>query len=111
MATEKNMNTLDPPYTAAEIQRRILPVAQCYGVERLLLFGSYARGEARHDSDIDLRLDKGAIRGYFRLAGFYRELEEALSMPVDLLTTGSLGDEFLSRISKEEVVLYEQPRH
>ena len=96
-------------YTIDEIRRRVLPVAQRYGVERVFLFGSYARGDALPDSDIDLRIDSGAIRGYFKLAGFYRELEEALAMPIDVLTTGSLSDTFLSRISGEEVVLYEQP--
>ena len=61
-------------------------------------------------SDIDLRIDSGSIRGYFRLAGFYREIEEALVAPIDVLTTGSLSEKFLSRISQEEVMLYEQPR-
>ena len=101
----------DKPYTVAEIQQRIQPVAQRYGVERVLLFGSYARGDAKQNSDIDLRIDSGAIRGYFQLAGFHRELEEALAMSVDVLTTGSLEDAFLTRISKEEVLLYEQPKH
>jgi len=97
-------------YSIADIKRRIHPVAQRYGVERVFLFGSYARGDAQPGSDIDLRIDSGAIQGYFKLAGFYRELEEALAMPVDVLTTGSLNEEFLSRISNEEVILYEQPQ-
>jgi len=99
----------DKTYTVSEIQNLIQPVAMRYGVERVLLFGSYARGEAKPGSDIDLRIDSGAIRGYFKLAGFHRELEEALNMPVDVLTTGALDDKFLSRIAKEEVVLYERP--
>ena len=104
------MDMLKKPYTIAELQRLILPVAQRYGAERVLLFGSYARGEAKQGSDIDLRVDSGAIRGYFELAGFHRELEEALAVRVDMLTTGSLSDKFLSRISNEEVILYEQPK-
>ena len=98
------------PYTIDEIRLRVRPIAQRYGVERILLFGSYARGDAMPGSDIDLRVDSGAIRGYFKLAGFYRELEEALGLPVDVITTGSLSEKFRSRISEEEVVLYEQPR-
>ena len=100
---------LSKPYTIQELKTIIQPVAQRYGVERISLFGSYARGEANQDSDIDLRIDSGAIRGYFKLAGFHRELSEALVAPVDVLTTGSLSEKFLSRISKEEVILYEQP--
>jgi len=87
-----------------------MPVAVHYGVDRVLLFGSYARGEATQDSDIDFHIDKGDIRGYFRLAGFHRELEEALDISVDVLTTGALDEEFLSRIAGEEVVIYERAR-
>jgi predicted nucleotidyltransferase len=95
-------------YSIADIKRLISPVARRYGVERIALFGSYARGEAAAGSDIDLRVDSGAIRGYFKLAGFHRELEETLAAPVDVMTTGALDDEFLTRIAKEEVILYEQ---
>ena len=95
-------------YTISEIKQRITPVAQRYGVEKVSLFGSYARGDAKQGSDVDLYIDKGAIRGYFKLAGFHRELEEALAKPVDVLTVGNLEPGFLSRIQEEEVVLYEQ---
>ena len=98
----------DKIYTIAEIQKLIQPVAVRYGVERVCLFGSYARGEAKPGSDIDFRVDSGEIRGYFKLAGFHRELEETLSIPVDVLTTGSLDDDFLSRIAGEEVIIFEQ---
>ena len=67
----------------------------------------FYRGIAKPGSDIDLRIDSGAVRGYVKLAGFHRELEEVLAMHVDVLTTGSLDNEFLEHISKEEVVLYE----
>ncbi len=98
----------DRIYTTEEIRRIVAPIAHAYGVERVLLFGSYARNEATPESDIDLRIDKGAIRGLFKLAGFNRELEEQLGMHVDVLTTGALSSDFLDRIRKEEVVLYEQ---
>jgi len=100
----------EKPYTISDIQSLVQPIAALYGVERVFLFGSYARGDATLTSDIDLYIDKGAIRGYFRLAGFHRDIEEALGMPVDVLTTGALDEEFLSRIAKEEVVIYERAR-
>ena len=41
-------------YTIDEISRRIQPVASAYGLRAVYLFGSYARGEATENSDIDL---------------------------------------------------------
>ena len=42
-------------YTIDEIKSTIRPIAESYGVERIFLFGSYARGEATPTSDIDFR--------------------------------------------------------
>ena len=93
-------------YTIEEIKNIIEPIARKYGVERVYLFGSYARGDVNKNSDIDLRIDKGSLKGFFALCGLYTEIEEALQMKVDILTTGSLEEDFLREIQKEEVLLY-----
>jgi predicted nucleotidyltransferase len=94
--------------TVNEIKNIVSEIAKRYGVERAYLFGSYARGEAKPGSDIDLRIDKGKIEDYFELSGFRLELEKNLNVHVDLLTTGALSESFLKRIYGEEVLLYEQ---
>ena len=73
---------------------------------RIYLFGSYARGEATPDSDIDLRVDKGNMKGLFALGALCADLEDGLGKKLDLLTTGSLEQRFLQRIAKEEVLIY-----
>ena len=93
-----------------DIKILIQPVALRYGVERVYLFGSYARGNEMESSDIDFRIDNGAIQDLFELSGFHQELEDVLSESVDVLTTGSLDDKFLSRIADEEVLIYERTR-
>ncbi|WP_094551656.1 nucleotidyltransferase family protein [Petroclostridium xylanilyticum] len=93
-------------YTIEEIRTIVEPIARKYGVERVYLFGSYARGDVTENSDVDLRIDKGSLKGMFALCGLYTEIEEALQMKVDILTTGSLEDDFLRKIQKEEVLLY-----
>lgn len=98
----------DKAYTIEEIKAIVTPIAQKYGVERIYLFGSYARGEADTNSDIDLRIDKGSLKGMFALCGLYTEIQEALNSKVDVLTTGSLDDNFLHKIQAEEVLLYAQ---
>ena len=93
-------------YTVAEIKETVAALATKYGADRIYLFGSYARGDAGKDSDIDLRIDKGAIRG-LQLGGLAADLEDALGIPVDLIPTGSLDSKFLNSISDDEVLLYE----
>ena len=44
-------------YTIEEIKTILEPIARKYGVERVYLFGSYARGDATENSDVDLRVD------------------------------------------------------
>jgi predicted nucleotidyltransferase len=95
-------------YSIKEISNIVAPVALEYGIRKLSLFGSYARGEAGEGSDIDFLIhDKGALRGLFRLAGFHADLEESLGLRVDVLTEGGLDDEFLANVRTEEVVIYE----
>ena len=93
-------------YTIDEIKEIVTILAARYGADRIYLFGSYARGDADKDSDIDLRIDKGAIRG-LQLVGLAADLEDALGIPVDLIPTGSLDSKFLNSISDDEVLLYE----
>lgn len=93
-------------YTVSEIKSIVSRLAKQYGAERIYLFGSYARGDMTSDSDIDLRIDKGSIRG-FQLGGLLLDLEASLGVPVDLVPTSSLDQRFLDAIQKEEVLLYE----
>lgn len=97
---------MSKPYTLLQLQEIIAPLARAYGAERVYLFGSYARGDMTENSDIDLRIDKGKIRG-LALAGLLLDLEDALGLPVDLLTTASLDKQFLADIQDDEVLLYE----
>ncbi|MCD7750650.1 MAG: nucleotidyltransferase domain-containing protein [Lachnospiraceae bacterium] len=97
-----------PDYSIDELKKIVNPIAQKYNVSRVYLFGSFARGDYNEQSDIDLRIDKGAMKGMFALCGFYTDLSEALDRKVDVLTTGSLEESFLQKIQKDEVMLYAQ---
>ena len=94
-------------YTIEEIKSIVTPIAEAYGVQRVFLFGSYARGEATSASDLDFRVDKGSLRGLFALGGLYNDLEEKFGKELDLLTTGSLEPQFLNHIANEEILIYE----
>lgn len=93
-------------YSINEIKDIVSPIARQYGVARVFLFGSYARGEATENSDLDFRVDKGQLRGLLQLGGMYSDLEEKFDKKLDLLTTGSLEPQFLERIANEEILIY-----
>ena len=98
---------MDALYTVAEIKDKITVAARQYGIQKAYLFGSYARGEAGLDSDIDICIEKGKIRTLFELSGFCQDLEETLGSKVDVITTNGLSADFKQQIEKEMVLIYE----
>lgn len=94
------------PYTIEELKRIISPIAQAHGVESVSLFGSYSKGTATASSDVDLKIEKGRLRSLFDLSGFRLDVEDALQLPVDLITSESTDEAFLNFISENEVLLY-----
>lgn len=97
-------------YTIEKIRNTAGEIAKHHGVKRMFLFGSYGRGNAKIGSDLDFRIDKGKIKGLFALGGLYADLEEAFGLPIDLVTSKSLNEEFIQKISDEEVLIYEQEK-
>ena len=94
-------------YTVTDIRKIVSPIAARYGVNRMTLFGSYARGESTASSDVDLLVDKGEVRG-LQMAFLLTDLEDALHLPVDLLSVTALDERFLESIKDEEKLLYER---
>lgn len=95
-------------YTINEIKNKTAPIAKAYGIGRMSLFGSYARGEANDDSDVDLYIERGRLESLLQYFEFIDELENVLNCHVDVVTTGIEDKQFLSAIMKEGVLLYEE---
>ncbi len=95
-----------PRYTIEEIKEKAVPIAKKYGVKKLSLFGSYARGEADGESDVDFLFKKGKVLGlkYFE---FVLDLEDEFGCHVDAVSEGISDKNFLAEIKIDEVVLYE----
>ena len=95
-------------YTISEISNIMAPIAEDFGVKKVALFGSYARGEATENSDLDFHIiDRGSLRGLFRLSGFALTLEDAFKKPVEVVTTNSMFDDVKAIVEQEEQVIYE----
>ena len=85
----KTNASLSPERILQIIQPELPLLSARYGVERIALFGSYARGAASDQSDIDLvvHLNRPLGLEFFGLANY---LEEKLGHPIDLITYHSL---------------------
>lgn len=90
----------------ARIEYAVVKLAEEYGAKKVSLFGSFARGEQRPDSDVDILLEKGAIKG-MRVLDFQEELSRTLGRSVDVVTTAGASERFLNKIHADAVTLYE----
>ena len=52
-----------------EIKKSVATICRRYGINRAYLYGYYARSEATENSDLDIRIEKGNLRGIFALCG------------------------------------------
>ena len=101
----------DKIFSIDEIKRIVVPIAEKYDVDRVFLFGSYARGNANAASDLDFVIDKGRLSG-LRFAGMLGDLQDHFDKNVDLLTSSSLMKDdrypnFKQKIEKDMIVIYE----
>jgi predicted nucleotidyltransferase len=74
------------------------------------LFGSYSRGEATEDSDIDILVsfDKDAKVSLFRYAHIICQLEELLQRKVDLVEEGTLLPFAKRTANHDKFLIYER---
>lgn len=97
-------------YTIEEIKHKITPIAREYGIDSISLFGSYAKGKANDDSDLDFVMDKGELTGLIQYISLVNTLEKEFNCHVDLISKGSSNKKFLVSIENDEVLLYERER-
>jgi predicted nucleotidyltransferase len=84
------------------IKSKILDVLKKNNIKTAGIFGSYARGEQRKDSDVDLLIEpaKGMGFGFF---GMNDELEERLGKKVHLVTYKYINPHIKENILNEEI--------
>ena len=73
------------------------------GVQDLRLFGSFARDEARADSDVDLLVEFDGPVGLFAYVRLQRQLATWLGRTVDLVTPDGLKPALRERVLREAV--------
>lgn len=108
----------DKIYTIEEIQAKVQPIAEKYKLKKVSLFGSYSRGEATENSDIDLYIVDSAesYKGIKCAVGaIYGDFEDALGKEIDIVDAGAIKQGWnkwyvralFKNIKNDEVVLYD----
>lgn len=103
-------------YTVQELKEKIVPIAKQYDLNKVYLFGSYARGEADEESDLDFVVD--VPEDFHFNYDFFQlndELEEIFSLKVDCLTLPCMNEgkspiakRVKENFEKDKVLIYER---
>jgi uncharacterized protein len=78
-------------------------LAERFGVTRLALFGSVARGTSAEGSDVDLLVDFDGVATARRYFGVQFYLEDLLGMEVDLVTADALRPRLRPYVERDAV--------
>ena len=77
-------------------------------VDKVWLFGSYARGDFKPSSDLDLLVDFDDTVSLLAHAQFLIDLEELLETPVDIVPSDCLYPEVVPFVDKDKILIYER---
>lgn len=105
-------------YSIDELKKRITPIAEKFHLHAVYIFGSYARNEARDNSDVDVLIDRTGsnIKSMFDMGNLYNDLCGSIGKEIDLITTYALTQDgkneedpcFAENVMGERVIIYEQ---
>ena len=86
-----------------DLAKRIVPILRNAGVVEASVFGSFTRGEAQPDSDLDLLIRYKETVSLFDVSGLKCEHEKLLGSKVDLISRDYLKPRIKKRILQESV--------
>jgi predicted nucleotidyltransferase len=88
-----------------EQRENILKIARAHGATNLKIFGSYARGEERAGSDLDLLVELEPGRSLLDIIAIKQNIEDMINRRVDVVTAGALSPYIRDEIMKEAIAL------
>lgn len=88
-------------------KEKIVEICRRNDIEFCALFGSFARGEANEQSDIDLLVRFSKPKGFDWLDAAF-EIEDSLGKRVDLVTESGLSPHVREYVLKDLQVLYDK---
>jgi hypothetical protein len=94
------MNKLD------RIKLQIKPILIKNNVSQLSVFGSFARGEEKKNSDIDVLVSFVGEKSLMDLIGLKFDLEKELKREIDIGTYDAINPLLKKSIKKDEIKIY-----
>lgn len=94
--------------TVSLIKQNASEIAKNYGLAKLYLFGSYAKGTATAKSDIDFLFEKGSPISLVGVSSMLQDFKEKFGTEIDLVSTDSLEKDFLDDVNSSKVLIYER---
>ncbi len=96
--------------TIEEIKKKVVPILKNYPVDKAILFGSYAKGEADNKSDIDLYIDTNRKLKGLDFVGLLEILVNTLGTDIDLIDESHIEQDSLimQEIEDGGMVIYEK---
>lgn len=86
-----------------EHMRQITEVLRAYGVKHAALFGSFARGSANDQSDVDILVEFAGATGLLDVAALELDLSDRLHRPVEIITYRALNPRVKDHVLREQV--------
>ena len=83
----------------------MIPILHQHGVIHAAVFGSFARGEQKENSDLDILIEFGARKSLLDLVVLKLELEEMLRRKIDVVTYNGLHPAIRGKVLKEQMII------
>ncbi|MDT7886977.1 MAG: nucleotidyltransferase family protein [Thermoproteota archaeon] len=93
-----------------ETEKKLAEICQKNGIVFMAIFGSFARGEQKKKSDIDIAIEfeKGSQKSLLDLVRIENELRRIFKRKVDLGIFSSLNPSIMEDVKKEMRIIYEK---
>lgn len=94
--------------TVQTLKKQIVPTLKRQGVVKIAIFGSFATGKEKKNSDVDILVKFKKEATLLQLSSIKLKLEDKLGRKVDLLTYGGINPHLKKTILQEQKIIYEK---